>query len=208
MAPKLSLVIPTYNEALNIAKLCQKIINVLERMALDFEIIIVDDDSPDGTWRIADELAKQDLRIKLIRRMCARGLGSAVVRGWAVSRGEILGVIDADLQHPPEILEEMMSQVINHQEIDIVVASRYVSGGGVLDKRFLQILKSQSAIFLGRIFMPKIFKLVKDPLSGYFILRRKVIAARHLGQWVIRFYWRSWLGAVTEKFARCPLSLL
>ncbi|MFH0917594.1 MAG: glycosyltransferase, partial [Candidatus Omnitrophota bacterium] len=180
MAIKLSLVIPTYNEALNIAELCQKIINVLEGMALDFEIIIVDDDSPDGTWRIADDLAKQDLRIKLIRRMSDRGLGSAVVSGWAVSRGGILGVMDADLQHPPEILEVMISQMINCQEIDIVVASRYVAKGGVLNKSFWQTFRSQLAILLGLILAPRIFKLVKDPMSGYFILRKEVIFGKQL----------------------------
>ena len=180
MAPKLSLVIPTYNEAVNIAKLSQKIIKVLERISLDFEIIIVDDNSPDGTWKIAEDLAKQDLRIKLVRRMYARGLGSAVVSGWEVSQGEILGVMDGDLQHPPEILEGMINQIFGHQEIDIVVASRYVAGGGILNRSFWQILRSRLAIFLGVIFVPKIFKSVKDPMSGYFILRKKVISGIEL----------------------------
>ncbi|MCX5699019.1 MAG: polyprenol monophosphomannose synthase [Candidatus Omnitrophica bacterium] len=180
MPLKFSLVIPTYNEAVNIAKLCRKIINVLDRISLDFEIIIVDDNSPDGTWRIAEDLAKQDLRIKLVRRMRARGLGSAVVSGWEVSQGEILGVMDADLQHPPEILEEMLNQIFNHQEIDIVVASRYAAGGGIENSSFWQILRPQLAIFLGAIFVPKIFKSVKDPMSGYFILRKKVISGIQL----------------------------
>ena len=180
MALKLSLVIPTYNEAANIAKLCQKIINVLDRISFDFEIIIVDDDSPDLTWRVAEGLATQDARIKVIRRMCARGLASAVVSGWKVSQGSILGVIDGDLQHPPEILEGMISQIVDHQEIDIVVASRYVAGGGILNRSFWQIFRSRLAIFLGVIFIPKIFKSVKDPMSGYFILRKKVITVKQL----------------------------
>ena len=180
MLPKLSLVIPTYNEAVNIAKLCLKIINILDRISLDFEIIIVDDNSPDGTWKIVEELAKQDLRIKLVRRMCSKGLASAVVDGWEVSQGGILGVIDADLQHPPEILEKMTSQIFNHQEIDIVIASRYVAGGGILNRSFWQIFRSRIAIFLGIIFVPKIFKSVKDPLSGYFLMRKEVISAKQL----------------------------
>jgi len=180
MPLKFSLVIPTYNEAANIAKLCRQIINVLERISLDFEIIIVDDNSPDGTWRIAQDLARQDLRIKLLRRLRSRGLGSAVVSGWEISQGEILGVIDADLQHPPEILEGMINQVFNHQEIDIVVASRFVAAGGIENKSFWQILRPRLAIFLGLIFVPKIFKSVKDPLSGYFILRKRVISGIQL----------------------------
>jgi dolichol-phosphate mannosyltransferase len=180
MALKLSLVLPTYNEAANIAKLCQRITNVLDRISFDFEIIIVDDNSPDGTWRIAEDLAKKDLRIKLIRRMCSRGLGSAVVSGWEVSRGEILGVMDADLQHPPEILAKMIDQIINHREIDIVIASRYVRGGGILNRSFWQIFRSRLPIFIGIIFVPKIFKSLKDPMSGYFLLRKEVIAAKCL----------------------------
>jgi dolichol-phosphate mannosyltransferase len=180
MALKLSLVLPTYNEAANIAELCSRIINILDRISFDFEIIIVDDNSPDGTWKIVEDLAKKDLRIKLIRRMSSRGLGSAVVSGWEVSRGEILGVMDADLQHPPEILEKMISQITSHQEIDIVIASRYVTGGGVLNRSFWQVFRSRLPIFLGIIFVPEIFKSLKDPMSGYFILRREVIAAKRL----------------------------
>lgn len=180
MPIKLSLVIPTYNEALNIAGICQKIINVLDRLTLDFEIIIVDDNSPDGTWRVAADISKQDLRIKLVRRMHTRGLASAVVSGWEVSQGEILGVIDADLQHPPEILEGMINQIFNYQGIDIVVASRYVSGARVLDRRFWQIFRSRLAKFLGWFFLPEIFKSIKDPMSGYFILRKEVISGKQL----------------------------
>ncbi|MFH1459355.1 MAG: glycosyltransferase [Candidatus Omnitrophota bacterium] len=149
MAIKLSPAIPTYNEAASIIRLCQKLIDVLSALSLDFEIIIVDDNSPDGTWRVVEDLAKQNLRIKLIRRMRARGLASAVVSGWEVSQGEILGVIDGDLQHPPEILEEMLDRIIKHQEIDIVVASRHVEGGWFLSRSFWTILRSRLGIFQG-----------------------------------------------------------
>jgi dolichol-phosphate mannosyltransferase len=180
MPLKLSLVIPTYNESANLEKLCRKIVNSLDGGNFDFEIIIVDDNSPDGTWRIAEGLAKGDLRIRLVRRISTKGLASAVIDGWKVSRGQILGVIDADMQHPAEILTEMLNQVSHHQEIDIVVASRYVAGGGFQNKSFWQAFKSGLAIFLGVRLLPKIFKSVKDPLSGYFILRKEVITAKQL----------------------------
>ncbi|MDP2924727.1 MAG: polyprenol monophosphomannose synthase [Candidatus Omnitrophota bacterium] len=180
MALKLSLVIPTYNEAANIAKLCQKLINVLDKISLNFEIIIVDDDSSDFTWSVAEGLARQEPRIKVIRRMHIRGLASAVVSGWESSQGEIIGVIDADLQHPVETLVVMINKILSDHEIDIVVASRYIEGGGFLKSSFWQTLRSQLAIFLGHILVPKISKIVKDPMSGYFILRKEVIAGKQL----------------------------
>jgi dolichol-phosphate mannosyltransferase len=180
MAIKLSLVIPTYNEAVNITRFCQKLIDVLSALSLDFEIIIVDDDSPDLTWRVAEGLAMQEARIKVIRRMRLRGLASAVVSGWKSCQGEILGVIDADLQHPVEVLAVMINEIFNHQEIDIVVASRYIPGGGISKNNFWQKSRSHLAILLGFIFAPKIFKSVKDPMSGYFILRKEVIAGKEL----------------------------
>lgn len=180
MPVKFSLVVPTYNEAANIRQLYQRIIDCLAKMPFDSEIIIVDDNSPDGTFAVMDDLTKADQRLKLIRRIKERGLASAVVSGWAASCGEILGVMDADLQHPPEVLKGMLNKIINNNEIDIVIASRYVAGGKVLNQNFLQALRSAAAIFLGRIFIPKIFKLIKDPLSGYFILRKKVIEGKKL----------------------------
>jgi len=180
MAIVFSLVIPTYNEATSIGKVCQEIVSVLDKVPYDFEIIVVDDNSPDGTWKIVEDLAKQNSKIKLLRRMQERGLGSAVVSGWKVAQGEILGVLDGDLQHPPEVLEEMIRQISNHQEIDIVVASRYIAGGKILDKNPWRILKSRLAIFLGSVLIPGIFRLVKDSMSGYFVLRRKVIEGKPL----------------------------
>ena len=178
MPVKFSLVVPTYNEETNIRELCRKITNVLDALPIDSEIIIVDDNSPDGTWRAAQDLAKQDKRLKVVRRISQRGLASAVVCGWAASEGEILGVIDADLQHPPEILAKMINKILNDNEVDIVVASRYIAGGGISKNNFWQTLRSQLAIFLGFIFVPRIFKSVKDSMSGYFILRKKVISGK------------------------------
>ncbi|MFA6358098.1 MAG: polyprenol monophosphomannose synthase [Candidatus Omnitrophota bacterium] len=176
MPIKFSLVIPTYNEEKNLKNLSQQLVSVLSNLNLDFEIIIVDDNSPDGTWIIAEDLAKQDRRIKLIRRRHERGLASAVVSGWGASEGEILGVIDGDMQHPFAVLAEMIKMILDDTGIDIVVASRYATGGKILKGCFWQGIRSKLATFLGKIIVSKIFKLIKDPLSGYFILRRRVIA--------------------------------
>ena len=175
---KLSLVIPTYNEVRNIQELCPRIIAVLQGVSFDFEIIIVDDDSPDLTWKAAEDLRKRYPQIKVIRRLNQRGLASAVVCGWQASRGEILGVLDGDLQHPAEILKKMVNRILADQEIDIVIASRYILGGGSSKNSFWERLRSGSAIFLGRVLAPKILKLAKDPMSGYFILRKEVILGK------------------------------
>jgi dolichol-phosphate mannosyltransferase len=180
MPADFSLIIPTYNENKNIPELYSKLTVVLNSLGLDSEIIIVDDNSPDETWRVAEELARQDKRVKVIRRMQEKGLASAVVNGWSISQGEILGVIDGDLQHPPELLKDMINKMLVNADADIVVASRYAEGGGFLNRDAWQNLRSWLAKSLVGVFLPKICKLVKDPMSGYFVLRRRVIESRPL----------------------------
>jgi dolichol-phosphate mannosyltransferase len=180
MATRFSLVIPTYNETANIAGLCRKIVEVLSSQPLAFEVIIVDDNSPDGTWKIAEDLASSDARIKVIRRLNDRGLATAVTAGWAKAEGDIIGVIDGDLQHPPDILKLMLTDIMCDNEVDIVVASRYISGGGVFKWGIWRRIISRFATFLSGFFIPKVFRRVKDPMSGYFILRKSVISGRNL----------------------------
>lgn len=180
MNNKFSLVIPTYNEAANIADLYRKLIAVLSTQELPFEIIIVDDNSPDETWKIVEDLAKFDNRLKVIRRLSDRGLATAVIAGWVKAEGEIIGVIDGDLQHPPEILKMMLAEILRDKDIDIIVASRHISGGGVSKWSIWRRIISRFATMLSGIFVPKVFKRVKDPMSGYFILRKKVIEGKDL----------------------------
>jgi len=180
MPIKFSLVIPTFNERDNLSELLNKLNKTLDAFSFDSEIIVVDDNSPDMTWKEAGDLAKQNARVKLVRRMRERGLASAVVSGWKVSEGEILGVIDGDLQHPPEFLKEMIDKIIEDRDTDVVVASRYIAGGKISARGFWQILRPRLAILAGKIFFPKIFNLLKDPLSGYFILHRRVIEKTRL----------------------------
>ena len=125
-----SLVIPTYQERDNIQNIV-KILSELLNQSIpgQYELIIVDDDSPDRTWEIAQSLMGEYPQLQVMRREQERGLSSAVIRGWQVAHGSILGVIDGDLQHPPEILIQLLVAI--KQGADLAVASRHVEGGGV-----------------------------------------------------------------------------
>lgn len=175
MKEKFSLVIPTYNEAENIEDLCAQTIKILSEHDIDFELIVVDDDSPDGTWQIVENLSKNNKAIKAILRKREKGLGSAVVRGWNEAAGEIFGVIDGDFQHPPEVIPYMIKALSRDKDLDIVVASRNVPGGGVsrwtLWRRFI----SWAGALVSAFFLPEILAKVRDPMSGYFILRKEVV---------------------------------
>ena len=109
---RLSLVIPTYNEASNVVPLISALEALLEpELGAAYELIIVDDNSPDGTAGIVEALLETHPRVRLMKRTTERGLSTAVIRGWQAARGEVLGVMDADLQHPVEpnlrLLEEI-----------------------------------------------------------------------------------------------------
>lgn len=176
---KLSLVIPTYNERLNIRKIVSLLSDLLEpAVSGEYELIVVDDDSPDETWKVAQVAMADYPKLKVIRRQNERGLSSAVVRGWQASRGEILGVIDADLQHPPEILLELFNAI--REGNDLAVASRHITGGGVSNWSFTRRFLSRGAQILGLIILPQVIARVSDPMSGYFLVRRSAIAGKIL----------------------------
>ena len=175
----LSLIIPTYNEAQNISPLVQRVVSTLKKVVDSFEIIVVDDDSPDHTWQIAQELAKAEPRLKVIRRLEDRGLATAVVAGWKASKGEILGVMDGDLQHEPETLEKLV-RAISTTPADIVIASRHVKEGGVSDWNLLRRTISWGATCLATFAIPGILRDVVDPMSGYFLIRRSVVERAQL----------------------------
>lgn len=170
-----SLVIPTYNECENI----QNIVKILSRLLDEaipssYELIVVDDDSPDGTWKVALSLMSKYPQLRVMRRQQERGLSSAVIRGWQAARGQVLGVIDGDLQHPPQILLQLLSAI--KQGADLAVASRHVQGGGVSSWSFLRRFLSRGAQLLGLILLPGVLGRVTDPMSGYFVLRRNCVA--------------------------------
>jgi dolichol-phosphate mannosyltransferase len=175
----LSLVIPTYQESKNIAEIVDLLSKNLDRLIPNrYELIVVDDNSPDRTWEVAADLQDRYPQLKVMRRERERGLATAVVRGWQVARGEILGVIDADLQHPPEVLLELWREV--DRGADLAVASRNVEGGGVSEWSLLRRCLSRGAQLLGLIILPEAVGRVSDPMSGYFCVRRNAIAGRRL----------------------------
>lgn len=165
---KLSIIVPTYNERENLPILAARIHDALS--SLDYELVIVDDNSPDGTGELAEELAKEK-PIKVVHRQGKMGLASAVIDGFGHAQGNILGVIDADLQHPPEKIPDLYREI---GQADIVVASRYVEGGGVEKWTLTREVISRVAKIIPRFLFAKL-RTVKDPLSGFFLFRKKVI---------------------------------
>ncbi|QOV24372.1 glycosyltransferase [Anabaenopsis elenkinii] len=170
----LSLVIPTYKERDNIQKVIQILTQTLnESIPGDYELIVVDDDSPDLTWKVAQSLTQEYPQLRVMRRQQERGLSSAVIRGWQVAKGDILGVIDGDLQHPPEVLTQLLTKIA--QGADLAVASRHVDGGGVSSWSVVRRFLSRGAQVLGLILLPRVLSRVSDPMSGYFMVRRHSI---------------------------------
>ncbi|MCP2729921.1 glycosyltransferase [Limnofasciculus baicalensis] len=171
---RFSLIIPTYQEAKNVKKLVHKCNKLLKReIPGEYEIIVVDDNSPDGTWEIAQNLMSEYPQLRVMRRVEERGLSTAVIRGWQVARGEVLGVIDGDLQHPPKTLLELWGEI--KRGGDMAVASRNAEGGGVSKWSIVRRFLSRGAQILGLILLPGVVGRVSDPMSGYFMVRRKCL---------------------------------
>ncbi len=172
---RLSVIIPTFNERKNVGELIQQLTGLLDPVAGQrYELLVVDDDSPDRTWEAAAEIAAANPRVRVIRRRGERGLSTAVVRGWQAARGEILAVIDADLQHPPEVTVKLLEAL--DDRVDLAVGSRHVEGGGVSDWSFGRRILSRGAQLLGLLLLPGVLGRVSDPMSGYFMVRRSAIA--------------------------------
>ena len=172
--PRVSVVIPTYQESESIEAVVAQVSAALDRVTQgSFEVIVVDDDSPDGTWQVALGTVQHFPSVRVMRRTGDRGLSTAVVRGWQVACGEILGVIDGDLQHPPEVLALLYKKI--GEGFDLVVGSRHVAGGGVSDWRLTRRLLSRGAQALGLLLLPRVLTRVSDPMSGCFMVRREAI---------------------------------
>jgi dolichol-phosphate mannosyltransferase len=172
--PLLSLVLPTFNERENLPRLVPRLVERLEAVGCPFELIVVDDDSPDRTWELAAAMAVEDSRVCVVRRQGERGLATAVVAGWKVARGEVLGVMDADLQYPPEGLPALLEPIVEG-DADVVVASRYTPGARVGRWSLRREIVSRGAIRLARLALPGALRDLRDPNAGYFLLRRRVI---------------------------------
>ena len=170
----ISLVVPTYKERQNIERLVERTGAALQSLGEPFELIIVDDDSPDGT---AEEVARlQQTRpwLKILVRKHERDLSTAVIAGWRVATGDALGCMDADLQHPPEKLAAL-AQRLRQTEADIVIGSRHVKGGGVSNWSLLRRFVSWTATLMAGFILPGTLGKALDPMSGFFLIRRRVI---------------------------------
>lgn len=173
MSLDLSLVVPTYNESQSLEDLCRQLQQVMAQTDLKYEIIIVDDNSPDGTADRARELS-QDYPIQVLQRPGKLGLSSAVVDGWKIARGEVLAVTDADLSHDPAALPSMVAS-LQQGRAEVAVGSRYVPGGGMSGWPLHRQIISRVAVMMGALICP-----VKDVTSGFVALKRSVIEDVHL----------------------------
>lgn len=170
--PKLALVVPTINEEANIGLLIDRVRTALDLAGVPFEILVVDDDSRDGTAAVVLAMAELDPRLRLIVRKGQRGLSGAIVDGWRQTDATVLGVIDADLQHPPEMLPELYRALAGGR--DLVIGSRYTAGGGIGDWNVIRKLLSSTAV---RATWPlqRRGARAKDPMSGFFLVRRHCV---------------------------------
>ena len=161
----LAIVVPTYNERDRLKDLVDRIFASYATDGIDGEIVIVDDNSPDGTGRLADELASR-YRITVLHRAGKMGLGTAVIEGFAAASAPVVGVIDADLSHPPDLLPRMLA-VMHSTSADVVIGSRYIPGGGTRGWGLGRLLMSRFACLLARSVTP-----IRDATSGFFLMRR------------------------------------
>lgn len=167
-APQLAVVVPTFNERDNVAHLVERLAEVLK--GIRWEVIFVDDDSPDSTAALARSLASQDGRVRCLQRLGRRGLSTACIEGILSTSAPYVAVIDGDMQHDERLLSPMLSALAN-EELDLVVGSRYVEGGGVGAWDASRARISRFATRLGRRFVPE---NLTDPMSGFFMIRTEV----------------------------------
>lgn len=167
---QLSIIVPTFNEVANIDEVVRRVADALE--GTSWEMVFVDDDSPDGTARRVRELALVDPRIRCIQRVGRRGLSTACIEGMLAASAPVLAVMDADLQHDERILPNMLNRILEGN--DVVIGTRYAQGGGTGewdDKR------KQMSMLATRISHLVLKQPVSDPMSGFFMLKRDVLEA-------------------------------
>lgn len=162
---RLSIVVPTYNERERLPILVETIFAAYAAESLPAELIVVDDNSPDGTGALADELSLR-YRARVLHRPGKLGLGTAVIEGFKAATAPVVGVIDADMSHPPQLLPRMLA-VMEQRAADVVVASRYIPGGGTRGWPLSRLLMSRFACLMARGLTP-----VRDATSGFFLIRR------------------------------------
>ena len=169
-----SVVLPTFNEADNIEPLLTRLVQVFVELNESYELVVVDDDSPDKTWEVVERMARSNPSIRLIRRIGRRGLTSAIDEGIRACRGVRIGWLDCDLSQPPELLAKMLAEMASPTQPHCIVASRYLDGGKDIrhGKFALQRVLSRILYLLARnlLALP-----VSDVTSGYVLVRREAL---------------------------------
>ena len=176
LACELSIIAPTFNEAGNIEPLVARLAASLA--GIDWEILFVDDDSPDGTSGRVEALARRMPNVRCLTRVGRRGLASACIEGFAATGAPFIAVMDADLQHDEALLPRMLA-ILRQGDIELVVASRYAAGADLGEHSSLRRLISRLGNWAARrlLGVP-----LSDPMSGFFMLRRELLARSALGQ--------------------------
>lgn len=163
----LAVIVPTFNERDNVRPMLERLCSTLDGLA--WELVFVDDDSPDGTAEAVRDIARADPRVRCLQRIGRRGLSTAVVEGILSTSAPVVAVIDADLQHDETLLPEML-KMIRHHDIDLVIGSRYVQGGSVGNWSRERQAISRIASRLSRLVVKA---EISDPMSGFFMIRRE-----------------------------------
>lgn len=188
--PKISIVLPTYNEADNIIPLIDRTLSALESHPDGVEVVVVDDDSPDGTWRLVEERANLDSRIRLIHRTTENGLTSAIQRGINEAHGQWVGWMDCDLSMPPEEWPRLAEALADGA--GMAIGSRYVPGGAdvahsATGKAFSRLINLWAGLMLDRS--------IKDYTSGFILARKEIFDAIKLrgdyGEYCIDMLYRT-----------------
>src|SRR6185295_17278119 len=168
-SPRLSVIVPTYCEAANVEPMIAALDAALA--GIRWEVIFVDDDSPDGTAHLVRERGERDIRVRAVRRIGRRGLAGAVIEGMLASAGKVVAVIDGDLQHDEKLLPRMLAEI--ESGADLVIASRY-TGAGDASGGFSEVRQKWSRLAT-RLTNILLKTEVSDPMSGFFMISRDAI---------------------------------
>jgi dolichol-phosphate mannosyltransferase len=168
-APELTVVVPTYSERDNIGEVVRRLTETLD--GVEWEVVFVDDDSPDGTSVVAKSIGSRDGRVRCIRRVGRRGLSGACIEGILSSSAPIVAVMDADLQHDETVLPQMLEAIRSGS--DLAVATRYTAGGSATEG--LSPIRKWGSELATRMAGSFIGTQVSDPMSGFFMIRREIV---------------------------------
>lgn len=165
----ISIIVPTYNEKENIGNLLEQLDHQIPALMGDFEVVIIDDNSPDGTGEYAASL-KKEFSIRVVIRKDKKGLSSAIIDGFQEAKGDIFVVLDADLSHPISAIPPMVERL--RLGYAMIIGSRYTPEGSTLGWPLRRKIISKGATLLARVFLRTD---IKDPLSGFFAIKKEVV---------------------------------